>query len=113
MIGSFYNTINLSGRALATARCTVVRQEMRVLMFFIANRGKGFTGYEIMDMVFPRENVPRHSISRAFTNLTDQGLLEKTKQSKMERMGKPNYKWRLVAWPTKVLMDFVDGMDWW
>jgi hypothetical protein len=93
-IGQFYNTIKLQGTALEEAKNKANKQECRILAYFVANPNSLFTGYDVQEDVF-NGRVPRHSISRALTNLKDAGYIEKTEIQVVEKYGTKNHTWKL------------------
>ena len=95
---NFYNTINQDGEPLKDSKISVSKQGLRVLLIMKAV-GIPMTPYEVLNEYakqFPACLVT--SIRRAMTNLTNTvpQLLIKTAEMKMERYGKPNYKWKIA-----------------
>jgi hypothetical protein len=99
-MGSFYNTIHQTGKDLFSSNEGARTQEEIIHDLFKAKRhmeGKlKFTPFEVLErMEFMGYKYPITSIRRAMSNLTKQGILEKTDEKKDEEYGKPNYYWRL------------------
>jgi CRP-like cAMP-binding protein len=94
-LGTFYNTIHSFGQALDAAHDSTEKQEKRILAWFMAFPESEFTGYDIQRKLF-LNGVPRHSISRALSNLRDSGFIRKTKNQVVEQYGKKNYTWELI-----------------
>jgi len=90
---SYYNTTNLADSALSEAERQAMTQEEAILAFFAAHPEKQFTPFEVQEHALPGATIT--SVRRAITNLTDEGRLEKTDQTRMERYGKVNYLWTL------------------
>lgn len=91
-IEAFYNSINLQGTDIETAKVKCTRQEYRIFQIF--KTGMAYTPFEIQELYQKQyPEVPITSIRRAITNLESRGFLKKTESMKAERYGKPNHKW--------------------
>lgn len=92
VVETFYNSINLMGVELETAKAKCTRQEYRIFQLF--KTGSAYTPFEIQE-IYQKQypEIPITSIRRAITNLESRGFLKKTETMKAERYGKPNHKW--------------------
>lgn len=92
VVDEFYNSINLQGADLETAKAKCTRQEYRIFQIF--KTGNAYTPFEIQE-IYQKQypEIPITSIRRAITNLESRGFLKKTETMKAERYGKPNHKW--------------------
>lgn len=88
-IFSYYNTLSLTGKALAEAKYRAGTQGHRVLGFFKAHRGEDFTPAE----VWKRLNMLPTSCRRAISDLTDDELLTKTDTMRAGAYGADNHCW--------------------
>ena len=88
-MGKFYNTVDLKGKELAEAKVRVGTQEHRILNFFKTMYPSRFTAHQVED----RLGIVRSSIVRGLSNLRDKGLLIKTTEKVMERLGVVNHLW--------------------
>lgn len=101
----FYNTPGLEGKELDDAIVQAKTQQDAVLAFFKKRPGYEFTPFEVWTLLrvlrpdLVHELTPVTSIRRAMTNLTicTPRLLVKTENQKPERLGKPNYTWKLYV----------------
>lgn len=97
----WYNTVNLEDKELIDAINQANNQGNIVYEFFKKRPGYCFSPYQVWtfliqlrpDMI--NRLTPITSIRRTMTNLTDAGLLVKTDIKIPERLGKPNYLWKL------------------
>lgn len=91
----FWNTLRLTGFDLFDAKEKAMKQEEKVLDIFIFKKGL-MSPYDVWkEMEELGYNYPITSIRRSISNLTDQGLLEKTGDQKMGGYGMKNYCWKL------------------
>lgn len=89
---SFFNTTRITGDELATYRRQAVTQETVIAEFFRQRPGRLFTPSDLSSLL-PR--APLTSIRRAVSNLTAQGLLEKTAHKRPGTFNRPEHAWRL------------------
>lgn len=93
----YFNTTNLSSWELRDAFEQAAKQEEQILLIFKHTPQRyeiGWTRDEMQKNSFP--NTPDHSLSRAFSNLTDAGYLVKSEKTKrMGKYGKMVHAWRL------------------
>ena len=68
-------------------------QEEIILAFFRERPWIGLTPHAVQEAVLP--DAPITSVRRAITTLAYKDLLEKTEAMVAEKLGKPNYLWRL------------------
>lgn len=88
----FFNTINLTGEKLKEAKEDCNAQEKNILAIMPFERP--MTPFEVLEIYNNKHNeVPITSIRRAMTGLTNKGHLQKTKEMKDGKFGKPNYCW--------------------
>lgn len=89
----YFNTTNLTGKALVAARRDAMTQEDRITKLF-ATMPDGWTATPSKVHQHVGGRAPITSIRRAMTNLTDQGVLTRTETKMMGPCGKPEYTWR-------------------
>jgi hypothetical protein len=106
-VKEYYNTNRESGSVLAQSQAHARDQKMHILQFFERNPGTLFAPHEVQAAVLPE--APLTSIRRALTNLTDQGLLEKTDKMRLGTYGKMVHRWRLR--PEKPRVEEVKRID--
>jgi len=94
---TFYNTTNEKGDQLKTSEQKTKTQDDIVMDFFQANRAHRFTPNNVQALALP--DAPLTSVRRSITNMTEDGLLEKTDTKREGRYGMPNYCWRLAPEP--------------
>lgn len=91
----FYNTTNLQGEDLFSSHKRTNKQEVEILSVFKMSR-QDLTPFEVQETLMLRGfDYPITSIRRAITDLTEKGLLVKTKNKKMGAYGQKNYTWEL------------------
>lgn len=100
----YYNTTNLEGSELETAERKAVTQQEAVMAFFQKRPNGSFTPFQVWsmlralrpDLVHPF--TPVTSIRRAMSDLTNcsPAVLTKTGEKVVEKLGRPNYKWKLA-----------------
>ena len=91
----FYNTIGLSGKNYFKAVSNAKTQSERILTI-LKFKKVAMTPFEVLheyQLYYPI--CPVTSIRRSLTNLTDEGLLEKTGTMAMGIYGMPNNKWKV------------------
>ena len=91
---AYFNTTQLSGSDLSTAIGNAKGQDERILDYFKENPSKLLTPDDVLEAIFTAR-TPITSIRRSFTELTDGLFLEKTKQMRVGRYGKPCHCWKL------------------
>lgn len=89
---SYFNTTGQTGDQLAEYRERAATQEAVILQFFQEHPRNTYTPSDLTKLL-PR--APLTSIRRAVTDLTRQGLLEKTTSQKNGIYNRPEHKWRL------------------
>ena len=91
----YFNTTNLKGEDLKRAYRTANDQEQKIIAVFkrLVFPNYPLTPYEVLEQ--SGLNAPITSIRRAMTDLTKEGILEKTTEHRMGPYGKPSYCWRL------------------
>tara|TARA_R110000803_G_scaffold192272_1_gene255075 strand:- start:1408 stop:1683 length:276 start_codon:yes stop_codon:yes gene_type:complete len=90
---SYYNTTNLTGSELSKAISVAKSQAEKIKTLFRLTQ-KELTPFDVL--AFFSEQTPVTSIRRAMTNLTNDGYLVQTENTKVEKYGKINYKWKLA-----------------
>lgn len=99
---TYYNTNNEVGTTLLTSNKKAKKQEDVILDFFKRNKGQAYTPYEVLVFCYPKHphfegfEVPLTSIRRAITNLTSEGVLEKTGLMKECQYGKFVHTWKFI-----------------
>ena len=89
----FYNTVNLEGTELKTARRRATRQEDIILAFFQTWPYAHFSPYEVWNVF--KDDMLITSVRRAITDLKNEGKLEKTDIKVPGPYGMPNYAYRV------------------
>jgi hypothetical protein len=92
-VKEFYNTTNEHGHVLAASHGQARQQRLMVQAFFEAHPDRCFAPHEVP---MP-PGTPLTSVRRAITNLTEQGVLEKTDRMVMGSFGKQVHSWRLAT----------------
>lgn len=87
----YFNTNREVGHVLAQSTAQAKDQRLTVLAFFQAHPHTAFAPHQIP---MPA-GTPLTSIRRAVTNLTEQGLLEKTDEMVQGTFGKRVHQWKL------------------
>ena len=88
----YYDTTTASRRDLAEDRDAAATQQAEVAAIF-RNTRQPLTPSQVKDLM--HTSAPLPSIRRAITDLTTEGLLEKTNIKKPGPFGRPEYCWRL------------------
>jgi hypothetical protein len=91
---SYHNTTETLGAELREYQDKATTQEARILAFYTACMGRAYPPSQVWRMVF-FEAVPLTSIRRAISELTNDGMLEKTTTQKDGPYGRPEFCWRL------------------
>ena len=92
---SYYNTNREKGEELETSKERALRQQNRILSFFLSFPDSSFSPEEVWKTIYFDE-TPITSIRRAITNLTDAGKLIKTQEMKVSSYGKKCHSWKAV-----------------
>ncbi len=100
MAQHYFNTTNEEGKDLETSEKNALRQEDYIKEFFTRNVGKSFSPDEIHKAIIELHNAPLTSVRRAITNLTNDGVLEKTQLQKIGLYKKKTFTWTLKPQPT-------------
>lgn len=95
MAKNFFNTINLSGKALELAVVMAANQDDIVAEIFAANPGKHISPSQIHEIVLKKykRNCPITSFRRSINTLTKINVLIKTDNMVMGPFGKPEHTW--------------------
>jgi hypothetical protein len=93
---SYFNTNAENGGALSVSKERAIRQQNRILSFFMSFPGQNFTPEEIHKALYG-DNTPLTSVRRAITNLTQAGKLVKTDDMKVSSFGKKTHSWRCTS----------------
>ena len=89
---TYYNTNSEEGPELIKSRMNTVKQETTIYLLF---EDDSYLSPDMIDELLYND-YPITSIRRALTNLTDQGLLEKTDKMVMGKYGKKTHTWKLA-----------------
>lgn len=90
-----YNTTALTGEDLRKARVKAGGQKEKILQFFQDHPRTSFTPAQV-HLHFGQQMV-LNSVRRCITDLTTEGLLEKTEERRQGLYGSDNFTWRLKA----------------
>ena len=97
---SYYNTTSLKGEELKTSESKALTQDEEVLRLFKTFDALTLTPerlHKYLQDTNPKyANVPITSTRRAFSNLKNRGLIEKTETMVKGNYGKPVNTWKLV-----------------
>jgi hypothetical protein len=95
MAKHFYNTLNLSGKALEIANARAAAQEDLVAEIYAANPGVHISPSQIMELVSKKyqRNCPLTSWRRSITNLTKINVLIKTDKKVPGKFGMEEHTW--------------------
>ncbi len=92
---SYHNTNSESGETLKSSEHKAIKQEDAVLAYFKRFKDHSCTPDAVyIYMVKKGHNWPITSIRRAITNLTDKGMLIKTRIQQLGSYGKKCFTWR-------------------
>lgn len=95
----FYNTISAKGTDLKKFQKQIETQEQKILALLRDNPQKEFTKSEVkirlVNMGKIHERTPESSISRALTDLMNDGKVLKLDKMRMGELGKPNHLWKI------------------
>ena len=94
----YYNTNDETGGTLNTSRKVADNQSVMILGIFKMFSDENMSPDDVEDYIRQvyKRDYPITSIRRALTNLTDQGLLEKTDKMVMGKYGKKTHTWKLA-----------------
>ena len=99
----FYNTIGATGTELKKFQRQVETQEGKILALFENNPNEELTKHEVktqlVNMGKIHERTPESSISRALTELMNDGKIIKLDKMRMGEFDKPNHLWKLKTLP--------------
>ena len=95
----FYNTIGATGANLKKFQRQTETQEEKILALFEKNPNEEFTKHEVKTHLVRlgkiHERTPESSISRALTDLMNDGKVLKLDKMRMGEFDKPNHLWKL------------------
>lgn len=91
---SYFNTTGQAGDQLAEYRQAAASQEELIKHFFCQRPGQEFTPSQLTPVL---PSAPLTSVRRALSNLTAQGVLEKTTKQRPGAYRRPEHFWRLRA----------------
>ncbi|MBC7409684.1 MAG: hypothetical protein H7339_14960 [Arcicella sp.] len=95
----FYNTIGAAGTELKKSQRQTETQENKILALLEKYPNEEFTKHEVkthlVNMGKIHERTPESSISRALTDLMNDGKVVKLDKMRMGEFGKPNHLWKL------------------
>ena len=89
----YFNTTNVRGDDLRKEWKNANAQEQKIVAVFQSVLGYFLSFFEVLERSGLRALIT--SIRRAMTNLTREGVLEKTEVTRMGPYGKPSYCWKL------------------
>lgn len=92
---AYYNTTNQSGEALVSSKKKATSQEVKILQLFTRNPRVAFSPSQVWATF--GNAAPLTSIRRSITNLTKQGLIEKTSHKTEGLYGRDEYTWKLKS----------------
>ena len=99
----FYNTIGATGAELKKFQRQTETQEGKILALLEKYPQEEMTKHEIktqlVNMGKIHERTPESSISRALTDLMNDGKIIKLDKMKMGQFDKPNHLWKLKTLP--------------
>lgn len=93
---AYYNNTNIDGKNLLEAIEAAQKQNDRIMVIFKA-KNRPLSPSQVYDTytAWFHGRTPITSIRRAMSNLSVNGLLEKTSEMTRGMYGKPEYKWRM------------------
>jgi hypothetical protein len=95
----FYNTIGATGTELKKFQKQTETQEQLILAFLASYPNQQFTKHEIKTALVKagkiHERTPESSISRALTDLMNDGKVLKLDKMRMGEFDKPNHLWTI------------------
>jgi hypothetical protein len=94
---SYYQTVAEPTQAVLDFTSYNDKQDSRVLEFFRAHPGQGFTPYEVQAALYPGDALKIIGVKRAMSDLTKDGYLIKTSQLRNGATGRSNHVWRLKS----------------
>jgi hypothetical protein len=97
----FYNTIGATGTELKKFQRQTETQEEKILALFENYPNEEFTKHEVkthlVNLGKIHERTPASSISRALTDLMNEGKVMKLDKMRMGEFDKPNHLWKLKS----------------
>lgn len=94
-----YNTTNLTGKALTKKVWSEKSQTYIIKAFFEASPQAWYTPSQVWIELFDIKKVPITSIRRSMSDLTKEGILEKTDQKQTGYFGDLEHLWTLKNKP--------------
>ncbi len=95
----FYNTIGATGEELKKFQRQTETQEIKILALWEENPQEEMTKHEIKNKLVKlgkiHDRTPESSISRALTDLMNDGKVLKLDKMRMGEFDKPNHLWKL------------------
>ena len=99
----FYNTIGATGAELKKFQQQTETQEEKILALFEKYPNEELTKHEVktqlVNMGKIHDRTPESSISRALTDLMNDGKILKLDKMRMGEFDKPNHLWKLKTLP--------------
>lgn len=97
----FYNTIGATGTELKKFKRQTETQEEKILALFENYPNTEFTKHEVkihlVSLGKIHDRTPESSISRALTDLMNEGKVLKLDKMRMGEFDKPNHLWKLKS----------------
>jgi hypothetical protein len=90
---TFHNTINYLPSQVIEEEKKIIKASEAILMMFQAHPDRWFTPWEIHELFEGKLLIT--SVRRSITDLESDKELIKSEHLVKERMGKPNYQWKL------------------
>lgn len=94
---AYFNTTHIRGQKLVEYEAITIDQEAMIAELFRRNREVELTPEDVFQHHPGFRQVPITSVRRAFTNLKDTGVIEKTDNQVDGMYGRPVYTWKLVT----------------
>jgi len=91
-MSGYYNTTQLGGEHLRSARAAAAKQDAQIATWFRINQNTAATPSTIWSLVFERK-VPLTSVRRSMTTLTNRGVLRKMEEQAPGIYGRPEHYW--------------------
>lgn len=99
----FYNSVCLNGHNLEQAQKQAETQELKILDLLRKHPTESFTKAEIKEKLVLKAKIsnktPESSISRALSNLKNEGRVLKLEKFREGSLGKPNHLWQIKPEP--------------
>lgn len=90
----FYNTTSETEPELSDYRGKTTCQDAAIIRYFERLNGNPASPFQVWTALF-NDQTPITSIRRSITNLTEEGILEKTELKCKGVFGRPEHLWRL------------------